>query len=147
MHFRSKERSSVSVVQAFLSLKPGFHMVATIAVIAVITVKKKRFSDRIADRRDNDRKSSISAIIFFLFVCFCFCFCFFSDRSDRSDPMETRLYCDKSMKRFAASQQRNQRVFPPRIGRRRSFTLVYLGLEPTTTLHAQHTLAFLRHTA
>ena len=31
MHFRSKERSSVSVVQVFLSLKPVFHMIATIA--------------------------------------------------------------------------------------------------------------------
>ena len=28
---------------------------------------------------------------------------FLSDRSDHSDHMETRLYCDKSMKRFAAS--------------------------------------------
>ena len=41
MHFRSKERSSVSVIWVFLSLMPGFHMIATIAVIAAIAEKKK----------------------------------------------------------------------------------------------------------
>ena len=45
MHFRSKERSSVSVVQVFLSLKPVFHMIATIA-------EKKTFSDR-SDHSDH----------------------------------------------------------------------------------------------
>ena len=45
MHFRPKERSSVSVVRVFLSLKPVFHMIATIT-------EKKTFSDR-SDHSDH----------------------------------------------------------------------------------------------
>ena len=97
-------------------------MIATIAVIAAI-VEEKTFSDR-SDHSDHIRNHSpaieattiaeiekvpskrllslrslesgfhmIAAIAEF----------FPSDRSDHSDHMETRLYCDKSMKRFAAS--------------------------------------------
>ena len=87
-------------------------MIATIAVIATITVKKKEGS---ADHNGNhspaiaariaattiaeSRKSSILAIV----VAAIAELVFLSDRSDRSDHMETRLYCDKSTKRFAAS--------------------------------------------
>ena len=56
-----------------IKLKPCFHMIATIAVIAAIAEKKKNFSDRSdhmkplsSDRSDNNRwdiKSSISAIV------------------------------------------------------------------------------------
>ena len=56
-----------------IKLKPAFHMVATIAVIAGIAEKKKNFSDHSdhmkplsSDRSDNSRwdvKSSISAIV------------------------------------------------------------------------------------
>ena len=91
-------------------------MIGTIALIAAIPKKKKGSaiaaitaiiwkplsSDRSADRSDNDRwdrKSSISAIV----VAAIPELVFLNDRSDRSHQMETRLYYDKSMKRFAAS--------------------------------------------
>ena len=50
------------------------------ATTAVIAGKKKKFSDR----SDHGNHS-------------------LSDRSDRYDHMESRLCCDKSMKRFATS--------------------------------------------
>ena len=92
-------------------------MISTIAVIAKKKNLKKRFSDR-SDHSDHMettlqrsqrglqrqrslryRKSSISAIV----VAAIAELVFLSDRSNRSDHIETRLYCDNSMKRFAAS--------------------------------------------
>ena len=72
-------------------------MVATIAVITAITVKKKKKKgSEIAARIAATMIAEIEKVPSQRFF-------FFSDRSDRSDDMETRLYCDKSMKRFAAS--------------------------------------------
>ena len=98
--------------------KPGFHMIATMAVIAPFAEEKneseiaaitwKPLSSDRSDRSDNDRwgrKSSISAIVvatisgkWFPYDRYDHCdhwtFFFLSDRSDhsgRSDHMETRL--------------------------------------------------------
>ena len=74
MHFWSKERSSVSVVEVFLSLKPVFHMIATIA-------EKKKSSDH-SDCSDNNRWDgtfSISGIV----VAAIAGECFLCDRCDR----------------------------------------------------------------
>ena len=114
-HFAVQRKIVCKCSIGICPLKPGFHVIGTIAVFAAIVKKKKKkssanaaiiwkplSSDRSADRSDNDRwdrKSSISAIV----VAAIAELVFLSDRSDRSDHMETRLYCDKSMKRFAAS--------------------------------------------
>ena len=86
-----------------IKLKPGFHIIVTIAVIAAVAETKKNFSDRSdhsdhmkplsSDRSDNnprDIKSSISEIV----VTAIAELFFLSDRSghsDRSVHMETGL--------------------------------------------------------
>ena len=83
-----------------IKLKPGFHMIATIAVIAAIAeTKNKNFSGRSdhsdhmkplsSDRRDNNRwdiKSSISAIVVAAIAGE-----WFPYHNDRSDHKETGL--------------------------------------------------------
>ena len=69
-------------------------MVATIAI--TVKKKKKKKGSEIAARIAATMIAEIEKVPSQRFF-------FFSDRSDRSDYMETRLYCDKSMKRFAAS--------------------------------------------
>ena len=68
-------------------------MIATIAVIAAIYEKKKvqRF---LSLRSLESGFHMIAGIADFFFP---------SDHSDHSDHMETNLFCDKSVKRFAAS--------------------------------------------
>ena len=59
---RFRFKQSLRLKYAMIKLKPGFHMIATIAVIAAIAEKKKYFSDRSdhmkplsSDRSDNNR--------------------------------------------------------------------------------------------
>ena len=65
---------------------------------------------------------------------------FLSDRSDRSDHMKPGFTVINRWKDL--QQAREIGRFIRRIGPRRLFTLGYLGLEPTTTLHAQAYLTF-----
>ena len=103
---------SLRLKYAMIKLKPGFHMITTIAVIAATAKKKKKnFSDRSdhsdhmkplsSDRSDNSRwdvKSSISAIVvaaiageWVPYDRLTFFLTEHSDHSDRSDHMETGL--------------------------------------------------------
>ena len=81
-------------------------MIGTIAVIAAIAKKKKKglaIAAIIWKPHGNHSPAIAARIAATTIVAAIAELVFLSDRSNRSDHMENRLYCDKSMKRFVAS--------------------------------------------
>ena len=127
-------------------------MIGTIAVIAAIAKKKKGSaiaaiiwkplsSDSSADRSDNDRwdrKSSIQRLLSLRSLTL-----FFSEIAVIVAIIWKPGFIVTNRWKDLQQASRETGRFTRRIGPRHSFTLGYLGLEPTTTLHAQAHLAFL----
>ena len=110
-------------------LKPGFHMIGTIAVIAAIA-KTKRFSDR-SDHSDHmETTLQRSLNLFFSAIAVIVAIIW------KPGFIVTNRWKDLQQ----ASRETGR--FTRRIGPRRLFTLGYMGLEPTTTLRAEAYLAF-----
>ena len=156
-HFRSKERSSVSVGIGICPLKPGSHVIGTIAVIATIADKKKEVQRSQRSQRSYGNHSpeiaarivattivEIEKVLSQLLLSLRSLNLFFSAIAVIVAIIWKPGFTTVTNRwRDLQQASRGTGRLTRRIGPRRSFTLGYLGLEPTTTLHAQAYLAFL----
>ena len=135
-------------------LKPGFHVIGTIAVIAAIADKKKEVqrsqwsygnhSPEIAARIVATTIVEIEKVLSQLLLSLRSLNLFFSAIAVIVAIIWKPGFTTVTNRwRDLQQASRGTGRLTRRIGPRRSFTLGYLGLEPTTTLHAQAYLAFL----
>ena len=153
-HFAVQRKIVCKCSIGICPLKPGFHVIGTIAVFAAIVKKKKKKKVQRTQRSYGNHSPAIAARIAATTIV------------EIEKALFQRLLSLRSLNLFFSAmavivaiiwkpgftvtnrwkdlQQASRETgrFTRRIGPRRSFTLGYMGLEPTTTLHAEAYLAF-----